>query len=912
MFKLRKKRSAQKDKKTTFQHIGLWFYDGLKRSTIIVAAVIIFGAIAYTTLISREGFPNINTPIGIVTSTHFVNNTEKVDSEVAQPINEIILARSDVKKSESSAGANFASAQVQFNEGVDAKAAMAEIQTAIDASPTIPKNTKTVARALEIDKLTTDGDDLLITISSDSGKSYQDLHQTAEQAAAYLDGKISTAERVHALEMYRKGVDPATGQTVVEQTTFDQFAHPGNNDTESPDALVFKSSTIVGVRSVENADQLEYYDEVEAQLAGLNEQPFMEGYNATISGDFATGVREQIAGLQKSLLEGIGIVILISFILISIRAGLVTAASMIAVLMTTVGVLYVIGFSLNTITLFALILCLALIVDDTTIMVEALDKGREEGLPKRTIVSNALKRVARASTTGTLVTMLAFAPMLFIGGILGSFIRAIPITIIISLALSLLVSITFIPLLAHFLLGRDPKKPKRFNNPVLKAEAWISGGLAKIMLSVKGSRLRKTFAMLVAITISVAAVMASGYYFTKLAFNIFPETKDSNAITVEVKTAPGSSLESVQATAAVVNTITAESLDGTAEQASYNQSGAKTGFSMTITLTPLKERELTSIQLADQLKEDLSSVPNAEIEVAQVGVGPPSSGFNVRIFSENPENAAKLANDVAAFMETAQLKRADGTIAEFKNPTVTTTTDITRADNKQYVEVTAGFYDDDVSALVALGQQAIEKQFPDTTVASYGLDADALQFEIGQEEENQESFQAMILAFPILLVVMYILLAIQFKSFLQPFLIFSALPFSLLGVAVGLYLTDNPLSFFTMIGFFALIGISMNNTILLTDYANQARARGERPLDAMADALRVRFRPLITTSTTSVLALLPLALADPFWESLAYTLIFGLISSTLLVILIFPYFYLLFEWLRAGGHRVAMKVRRKK
>jgi multidrug efflux pump subunit AcrB len=102
-----------------------------------------------------------------------------------------------------------------------------------------------------------------------------------------------------------------------------------------------------------------------------------------------------------------------------------------------------------------------------------------------------------------------------------------------------------------------------------------------------------------------------------------------------------------------------------------------------------------------------------------------------------------------------------------------------------------------------------------------------------------------------------------------------------------------------MLGVFALIGISLNNTILLTDYANQARNEGKTPVEAMSSALKARIRPLLTTSITSILALLPLALNDPFWEGLAFTLIFGLISSTVLVILVFPYFYLIEESIRS-------------
>jgi multidrug efflux pump subunit AcrB len=146
--------------------------------------------------------------------------------------------------------------------------------------------------------------------------------------------------------------------------------------------------------------------------------------------------------------------------------------------------------------------------------------------------------------------------------------------------------------------------------------------------------------------------------------------------------------------------------------------------------------------------------------------------------------------------------------------------------------------------------------------------------------------------------VIYLLLAVEFRSLLQPLLIFMAIPFSLFGVTLGLYLTHNAFSFFAMLGFFALIGLSLKNTILLTDYANQAKRAGMGEVDSAVEALGERFRPLIATSLTAVVSLIPLAITSPFWQGLAVVLIFGLLSSTLLVILVFPYYYLGGEFLR--------------
>ena len=130
-----------------------------------------------------------------------------------------------------------------------------------------------------------------------------------------------------------------------------------------------------------------------------------------------------------------------------------------------------------------------------------------------------------------------------------------------------------------------------------------------------------------------------------------------------------------------------------------------------------------------------------------------------------------------------------------------------------------------------------------------------------------------------------------------------AIPFSLFGVTLSLYLTDNAFSFFVAMGFFALIGLSIKNTILVVDYANQSRKAGMGAIDAATAALEERFRPLVATSLTAVVSLIPLAITSPFWQGLAVVLIGGLLSSTFLVITVFPYYYLGGEYLRTHVSR---------
>ena len=249
-------------------------------------------------------------------------------------------------------------------------------------------------------------------------------------------------------------------------------------------------------------------------------------------------------------------------------------------------------------------------------------------------------------------------------------------------------------------------------------------------------------------------------------------------------------------------------------------------------------------------------------------------------------------------MSSAELKRTSGKLARFTNVTVSSSNQFIRTNGRPIITVTAGFDGNDTTTLVNLGQSAVNKVFTSAKLKQYGLSGKAMSYDLGEESQNQNSFKTLVLAFPVLLVVMFVLLAFQFGSFIQPLLIFMAIPFSIFGIMLGLDLTHNAISFFALLGFFALVGLSIKNTILLTDFANQARRSGLSVVDSAVAALEERFRPLFATSMTAVFSLIPLALFSPFWQGLAVVLIFGLLSSTFLVVTIFPYYYLGAEYLR--------------
>ena len=276
--------------------------------------------------------------------------------------------------------------------------------------------------------------------------------------------------------------------------------------------------------------------------------------------------------------------------------------------------------------------------------------------------------------------------------------------------------------------------------------------------------------------------------------------------------------------------------------------------------------------------------------------------FQAQIYDEDPATATALAEEISAFLEGREVTKPSGDTATVIETKIDFTDSVNRIDGRQLVQVSASFDDDEVSALVVAAQEAVEGEFDAARLSEAGVAEDALEFDFGQESENAESFNSLGIVFPVAILLMFIVLAVLFRSILQPILIFLAIPFSFLGVVVALLVTDNALSFFSMIGAIGLIGIAVNNTIMLTDYANQAKAKNKGLVEALAIASQERFRPLITTTLTTVVALLPLAIFDPFWQPLAVVIIGGLISSTVLVILSFPYYYfvvaLIGNWIR--------------
>jgi multidrug efflux pump subunit AcrB len=198
--------------------------------------------------------------------------------------------------------------------------------------------------------------------------------------------------------------------------------------------------------------------------------------------------------------------------------------------------------------------------------------------------------------------------------------------------------------------------------------------------------------------------------------------------------------------------------------------------------------------------------------------------------------------------------------------------------------VTADVYNSDATATITEGiiGELEAYAFP----AGYGY------YVAGEYETQQDSFGDLGLSLILALVGIFAVLVLQFRSLLQPLIVFSAIPFAFMGSILFLYLTGWSFSFFAFVGFTSLVGIVVNNSIILVDFTNQLMREGVAKREAISQAAQTRFTPILLTSLTTILGLLPLTLGNTsLWSPLGWTIIGGMVVSTFLVLVIVPILY---------------------
>ncbi len=590
-----KKPTSKKDKLLTRLTMALF----ARPKTVAFAwlVILVFGIASYTTLLRREGFPSVNIPIAIVNGTYIVNDVSKVDAELAKPISQIALKQDGVSTVQAQSAANFVNVTVQFKEGTDGKQATKKLEEAVKAAGVVPQSVSLTysvpyfgATGGSIEKI----DAAISFYKEESAVDTTDLAAKATEAVAYLNqNKPALVDSFFVIDPFETATNPVTGQSQKVQQTFDQYGVRKEGQAE------FYNSVIIGVSATQNVDVIELDKQLDAAIADLRAQEGFGDYQAAISASFAPSIKDSISELQKVLLEGLLAVLVVGSIVIAIRASLITVVSMITVITATLGLLFLAGYTLNVITLFGLILGLSLIVDDTIIMVEAIDAARRKNKSPREAIRQAVSKISKAMVAATSTAALSFLPLAFVSGVLGSFIRAIPITIISALLISLVVALVFIPLFARvLLLGKKQMGKDGVHEIAASIEAKIARGITWPMHWARNSAKRLWLVGFTAVFIGIFFIGAAGAVFSRVNFNLFPASKDTNQLSVNLTFPRGTDLDAAQEISLAASAVVDETLGSEFEFSTYYGAASAQNAILYVQITPYTSRGPTSKQLS--------------------------------------------------------------------------------------------------------------------------------------------------------------------------------------------------------------------------------------------------------------------------------------------------------------------------
>lgn len=684
-------------------------------------------------------------------------------------------------------------------------------------------------------------------------------------------------------------------------------------------------------------------------------------------------IRESFKETMFALVFGGLLAVLVVFVFMRrTRPTLIVAAAIPLSLVTTFGVIWVLDFTLNTMTLLGLTLAIGVVIDDAIIVLENIERHREGGLPAVEAARVGTREITFAAVAATFSVAAVFLPVAFATGQMGSFLTEFGITVAVAVIVSLFVALSLTPMLASRM---PPPKPRSEGSLYHRLQIWFEGlesTYTRVLLWTLEHRL-------VTSGFAVVAVLLAVFAGSRLPTEFFPKS-DSGFVAIRFRTAPGTSLAGTVAVlerneAWLLQQPEVASVFAAIGTTSMSIGGPTDGF-MNAQLVPHDQRERSSEEIMKAARIALSKIPGQEFAVLDP-MGSSARDFEVRIIGNasldelnqyaeqliarlklsggmvdldkdlrlgSPEariipdrekaaalgvDAATVAEivramigglDVATFrdgeerhdirirMEAADrdelsavgdlwVRTRSGELVDLRNlvriEKGASATKISRTDRQRSVKVMANLDGISLGEATERAQRFAREILPPHMTLRLSGDAESMR-------ESAEQFMFML---GLAVLVIYMVLAAQFESFLQPLIVMLALPFSMVGALGGLWAMGMSINLFSMIGIVLLIGLVTKNSILLVDYANQLRREGLSAKDAICRAAPIRMRPVLMTALSMIFGVLPAAFGlGPGAETrapMAVATAAGMFSSMLLTLLIVPLFYLELERVRS-------------
>lgn len=995
---------------------------------MVVLLTVGLGVLGYSSL-GADLMPSYDMPIITVSTTYAGAGTAEIETDVVKPVEDAVSSISGIDSMSSGSSEGYGYTTISFKAGVDMNTAYLDVQQALgDISSKLPAD----ADKPVIKKLDT-GASPIIVLSVSGTLPYSKLYDSADKIQkslekvdgvgnVTLDGAIEKQLVVKVnktlLDQYGIAINTITGKLKSDNLNLPagQFKQGDSNQTikvlgqfdnikdienlqipmtnggtiklseiadvklEYPDATEYvrlngKSSIGVSIQKQSDANVVTTAKAVQKQLDVLN-KTLPTGIKVVITSNTSTFINSSLKEVKFGLLEGVITTILVMFLFLrSLKASLIILVAIPTSLIATFFMMYVFGFTLNMMSLLALSLSIGILVDDSIVVLENIQRHLAMGKPLIRSVLEGRQEIAMAAISITLCDIVVFGPIAFMSGMIGSMFRQFGLTVVFAALFSLIVSFTLTPMLASKLLvakGNDEavknKKIKK-KGLVIRLFEKFNDFYKKFLIYALDHRWRMVAVVVLLMIISVSLIPLK-FINTELT----PKT-DESSFTVSMSLSPSSDVELTNIKVKEVEAHL-KSMKEVKEYFTIVGNGDKeSSAKISVSLVPKKQREKSQDELQTEMREWTKTLTGVDISIGSAndsGNGSKSiainiSGPNLDVLKQLGSQVQNLVKEVPGTTDVSSSTQANESQIAIKIDKIATAqyginpTDISSAlkaatkqgvsggefrENDEAYDVTVKLDKNQVLtksdietvkvanssgeqfAISQLGkvymsdspQEILRKNRDEMvsvyannegrTLGSVNTDVQAAISKItvpdgyvltygGDTKTMTDSFKSLIMAIAAAIVLVYMILVVLYESLLTPALRMLSLPCALIGAFFALAITGNSLNIISMIGLIMLDGLAAKNGTLLIDYTLTLMKTGMPLKEALVEAGVTRLRPIVMTTATMVVGMLPSALAtaegSEYRVGLAIAIIGGMLTSTILSPIIIPVVYSLID-----------------
>ena len=984
-------------------------------ATVMTLIILLFGCIGYMTLGVRE-YPSVDNPIISVSCSYPGANADVIENQITEPLEQNINGIPGIRSLTSVSQQGNSRITVEFELSVDLETAANDVRDKVSrAQRWLPRDCDppTVSKA--------DADAqpiLMVALQSDK----RSLLELSEIADLTVKEQLQTIQDVSSVSIWgekrycmRLWLDPVkmSGYSV---TPMDVKSALDRENVELPSGSIEGNTTELTIRTMGQMHTTEEFNNLvikeqdgrivrfsdigRAELSPRDIKSYMKMNGVPMVGvvvipqpganhiDIADAVHERMKMMEKDLPEDVhydygfdntkfirasiaevestvyeAFILVIIIIFLFLRDWRVTLIPCVVIPVSLIGaffVMYLCDFSINVLSMLAVVLSVGLVVDDAIVMTENIYIRIERGMRPFEAGIEGAKEIFFAVISTTITLLAVFLPIVFMEGTTGRLFREFSFVVAGSVVISSFAALTFTPMLATKLLVRREEKNWFYR----KTEPFFEG-----MNRIYARGL--TFFLnhrIIAVIIMVVALVATVKMWSEVPAEMAP-LEDRSKITIRTMGPEGVTYEYMRDYTEDINRL-ADSLMPDAEFITARV--FEGGGNVQITLKDLKDRDYSQMDMAEKLSKAVREKTDARAFVQQQSTFGGRRGSMPVQYVLQATNIEKLQKELPEFMSrvyddpTFQMADVD---LKFSKPEVrlsvnrekanmmgVSTRDIAQTlqyglsgQRMGYLYMNGKQYEivgeinrqqrNDPTNLKAIYMRSADgsmiqmenlvdliesiappklyryNRFVSATISAglaegktigQGLDAmDAIAKDVlddtfrtalaGDSKEFRESSSSLIFAFALALLLIYLILAAQFESFKDPFTIMLTVPLAICGALIFMIVGEQTMNIFSQIGIIMLIGLVAKNGILIVEFANQRQKSGEDKMTAIKEASIQRLRPILMTSLSTVLGLLPLMFATGEGcngrVAMGTAVVGGMIISTLLTMFVVPAIY---------------------